>query len=89
MKWHKKPAQQPTTATVLNTATVNTNDTRNIDIATAMSSPVKSMPDTSLFTYSHEEVYTLLEEAKLDGWQEGYEEGSRKLMQSYREGYEA
>jgi flagellar biosynthesis/type III secretory pathway protein FliH len=49
-------------------------------------------PDTSSFTYSHEEVHLLLEEARLDGHQEGYnegyEEGSKKLMEGYRDGYE-
>jgi hypothetical protein len=45
--------------------------------------------DTSSFTYSHEEVRQLLEDARLDGWEEGYEEGSKKLMEGYRDGYEA
>jgi hypothetical protein len=46
-------------------------------------------PDTSSFTYSHEEVQQLLEDARLDGWEEGYEEGSKRLMKGYRDGYEA
>jgi hypothetical protein len=48
-----------------------------------------SSPDTSSFTYSHKEVQQLLEDARLDGWEEGYEEGSKRLMEGYRDGYEA
>jgi hypothetical protein len=48
-----------------------------------------SSPDTSTFTYSHKEVQQLLEDARLDGWEEGYEEGSKRLMEGYRDGYEA
>ena len=84
----------PTTiaTTTANTAANNANDTNsttNVDANTAVSSPVNPTPDTSSLTYSHEEVRILLEDAKLDGWQEGYEEGSKKLMEGYRDGYEA
>jgi hypothetical protein len=48
-----------------------------------------SSPDTSSFTYSHEEVQQLMEDARLDGWEEGYEEGSKRLMEGYRDRYEA
>jgi hypothetical protein len=49
------------------------------------------------FTYGHKEVWLLLEEAKLDGWQQGFEEGHRTgrktgqeegKVDSYEEGYE-
>ena len=72
--------------------TVDANDASNatsIDKATATPSLNNSAPDMSSFTYSHEEVRQLLEDAKLDGWEEGYEEGSKKLMESYKDGYEA
>jgi hypothetical protein len=88
----------PQTTTTANTAT-STADTAPIStpcngndatcINTAASSPVDPAPDTSSFTYSHEEVQQLLESARLDGWEEGYEEGSKKLMEGYRDGYEA
>jgi hypothetical protein len=55
----------------------------------AASSPVDPALDTSSFTYSHDEVQQLLEGARLDGWEEGYEEGSKRLMEGYRDGYEA
>ena len=84
----------PTTiaTTTANTATNNANDTNsttNVDTNMAVSFPVNLTPDTSSLTYSHEEVRILLEEAKLDGGQAGYEEGSKKLMEGYRDGYEA
>ena len=88
----------PQTTTMANTATstadtapistpCNGNDARCIN--TAASSPVDPALDTSSFTYSHEEVQQLLEGARLNGWEEGYEEGSKKLMEGYRGGYEA
>ena len=88
----------PQTTTTANTATamadtapINTpcdgNDATCIN--TAASSPVDPAPDTSSFTYSHEEVQQLLEGARLDGWEEGYKEGSKKLMEGYRDGYGA
>ena len=84
----------PTTiaTTTAYTAANNANDTSsmtNVNANMAVLSPVNLTPDTSSSTYSHEEVHILLEEAKLDGWQEGYEEGSKKLMEGYRDGYEA
>jgi hypothetical protein len=30
-----------------------------------------------------------MEDARLDGWEEGYEEGSKRLMEGYRDGYKA
>jgi hypothetical protein len=65
-------------------ATKPTTATTTANAATAAPSP-----DTSSFTYSHEEVQQLLEDARLDGWEEGYEEGSKRLMEGYRDGYEA
>jgi hypothetical protein len=41
------------------------------------------------FTYSHEEVQQLLEDAKLDGWQAGFEEGHRTRRKTgHKEGKE-
>ena len=64
-------------------------NTTDIDTATAASPPVDPTLNTSSFTYSHEEVWQLLENARLKGWEEGYEEGSKRLMEGYRDGYEA
>jgi hypothetical protein len=88
----KLTTAHPTTAATVDATTIKVNDSSNttsIDIATAAPLPNNSSPDTSSFTYSHEEVQQLLEDARLDGWEEGYEEGSKKLMEGYRDGYEA
>jgi hypothetical protein len=80
-------ASLPTTSiSTTGVTTSNPNDASNINA-------IDSTPDTSSLTYSHEEVCILLEEARLDGYQEGYdkgnEEGSKRLMEGYRDGYEA
>jgi hypothetical protein len=87
-----KPTAHPTTAATADATTIKVNNagnTTSIDIATDTPLPNNSAPDTSSFTYSHEEVQQLLEDARLDGWEEGYKEGSKKLMEGYRDGYEA
>jgi hypothetical protein len=80
-----------------NMSTANTTDEMRVNRATATSSPNDLAPDTDSFTYSHKEVWLLLEEAKLDGWQQGFEEGHRTgrktgqeegKVDGYEEGYE-
>ena len=81
-----------TTVTAADLAPNSTDDTSNatrVDIATAASPPVDSIPNTSSLTYSHEEVLLLLEDAKLEEYQEGYKKGSRKWMEGYKAGYDA
>jgi hypothetical protein len=77
-----------------NEATNDANDAMRVDTATAMSSTDDIDSEPHLFTYSHEEVRILLDEAKLDGWQQGFEEGYRtgKKMgheEGREDGYEA
>ena len=82
----------PLSTTAETTANPTTNDASNvtsIDTATAMSSTNNIGLQPQLLTYSTEEVQKLLANVRLDGWQEGYEEGSKKLIEGYRDGYEA
>ena len=60
--------------TAVNTVTT-ASSTLYARLATLATSPLSASPDTSPFTYSHKEVQQLLEDARLDGWDEGYEEG--------------
>lgn len=64
-----------TTATTANIMDANiANDATHVDTATVTSSDdATSQPP--LFTYTHEEVQVLLDEARLEGWEEGMEEG--------------
>jgi hypothetical protein len=62
-------ASLPTTSiSTTGVMTSDPNDASNINA-------IDSTPDTSALTYSHEEVCILLEEARLDEYQEGYDEG--------------
>jgi hypothetical protein len=87
-----------TTATIAdattNEATNDANDVMRVDTATATSSTDDIDSEPHPFTYSHEEVRILLDEAKLDGWQQGFEEGYRTGKKTGHEegkedGYEA
>ena len=62
-----------TTDTAAATA-INTNDATHVDTATAVSSDDATL-QLPLFTYTHEEIQVLLDEARLEGWEEGVEEG--------------
>jgi hypothetical protein len=72
-------AIQPTTATATaNAAAVDTNNASNamrVDTATATSTTNDNSIHSPLFVYSHEEVQRILEDARLEGWQAGLEEG--------------
>lgn len=90
-------AALPTTATdtvksTANTAAIDASNATHIDTATATSPLNDSTPDTDSFTYSHEEVQLLVEEAKLDRWQEGFDEGHKTgrntgIKEGKEEGY--
>jgi hypothetical protein len=80
-----------TTANTAAASTINTNDQMLIN--TAISASTTNEP----FTYSHNKVQQLLEDARLNGWQEGFKEEhrtGRKIRHkegkedSYAEGYE-
>ena len=58
-----------------NEATNDANDAMRVDTATTTPSTDDIDSEPHLFTYSHKEVRILLDEAKLNGWQQGFEEG--------------
>ena len=70
--------------------------TTTANTATTMSPPNDSAPDTSSFTYGHDEVQQLLEDARLDRWEARFEEGQRtgrktgheEGKEGHNEGYE-
>ena len=88
---------QPTTTITMatisaNTAKNNANDAgeaTRVDTATDASSTNNVGSRQRPFTYTHKEVWQLIEDAQIDGWQEGYEEGSRKWSEGHKAGYEA
>ena len=82
-KLNENTAAVNAVTTAPSTANMPATDTTYVSTATTASSTNEPV------TYSHDEVQQLLENARSDGWQEGYKAGSRKLMQGYREGYKA
>jgi flagellar biosynthesis/type III secretory pathway protein FliH len=78
-------------------ATNDANDTMRVDTATDISSMNDIDSEPLLFTYTHNEVQKLIEEAQLGGWQQGFEERHRTGRKTgkeegkadgYEEGYE-
>jgi flagellar biosynthesis/type III secretory pathway protein FliH len=68
-----------------------------VDTATNVSSMYNVNSEPLPFTYTHDEVQKLIEEAQLGGWQQGFEEGHRTGRKTgkeegkadgYEEGYE-
>jgi hypothetical protein len=90
----------PTTTDTAAATAIDANDATCIDTATAASSNDATLQPQQ-FTYTHEEVRVLLQEARSDGWEEGrmigYEDGLEDgkdcledaKTESYREGREA
>jgi hypothetical protein len=78
-------------------ATEDANDVTRVDTATDISSTNNVDSEPLPFTYTHDEVQKLIEEAQLGGWQQGFEEGHRTGRKTgkeegkadgYKEGYE-
>ena len=88
-----QPTTTITTVTIsANTAgndAINAGEATRVDTATDTSSTNNVGSQQRPFTYTHKEVWQLIEDAQIDGWQEGYEEGSRKWSEGHEAGYEA
>jgi hypothetical protein len=66
-----------TMTTSADTAANNTNDKTHRHVDTVTLSINNKTSQALPFTYSHEEVQQLLEDARLDGWQARFEEGHK------------